>query len=102
MATCHYAKIMTSFLDERKVDYVKKSENAPNLPQARPIERFWAFVKRKYSKVKKTPKNLKAFKRIITRLIKEVAAESGKTLMRRVRQKIRAIGRQGVLGPLKG
>lgn len=73
MATCHYAKNVTSFLKEKKVKFVQKCENAPNVPQARPIEKFWALLKHKYSKVKKTPKDLAAFKRIITKLMKEVA-----------------------------
>lgn len=42
MATCHYASIVTDYLEKANIEFVQKKQNAPNVPQARGIERFWA------------------------------------------------------------
>jgi hypothetical protein len=34
-------------LEELKTEYVPKIENPPNVPQIRPIEKFWANLKKK-------------------------------------------------------
>lgn len=101
MATSHYAKIVTDYFQEKKIDFVKKQDNAPNVPQARPIEKFWALIKREYSRRKNAPKNLRGFQQVLGKIIKEVAENHGETLMASVRQKLRSIGREGVFGPLK-
>ncbi|KAJ3645955.1 hypothetical protein Zmor_023572 [Zophobas morio] len=62
LATVHYGKIVTSFLNTENISFVHKNENAPNVPQARGIERFWALCKEEYSKRKTPPKNLNGFK----------------------------------------
>lgn len=100
MATSHYAKKVTYFLHAKKVVFVEKKDNAPNVPQARPIERFWAYLKREYSRLGDPPKTLRGFLHVIGNLIKKVARNHGKTLMKNVRSKIRKIGRDGVYGPL--
>lgn len=46
LATCHYATIVQEYLRDQKIHFVPKSENAPNLPQARPIGKYWVLVKR--------------------------------------------------------
>lgn len=101
MATSHYAQIVTNFLHEKKVDFVEKKDNAPNVPQSRPIERFWTLLKREYAKRSNPPKSLRGFQQVIGNLIKKVAKNHGKTLMKSVRSKLRKIGREGVYGPLK-
>ena len=53
MAPCHYAKEVTKWMTENNINFFKKNENAPNVPQARPIERFWAICKREYKKQNK-------------------------------------------------
>ena len=41
---------MTSFHDSEKIKYVEKLENLANVPEARPIEDFWADLYNKSSK----------------------------------------------------
>lgn len=101
MASCHYAKKVTAFLREKKVDFVEKKDNAPNVPQCRPIEKFWALIKKEYSKKKRAPKNFEGFRRAMQKIIKDVAEKSGKELMRGVRQSLRSTGKEGVFGALK-
>ncbi len=57
MATSHYARECTTYLSSEGVDFVSKKDNAPNVPQLRPIERFWALCKRRYSDLRRQPKN---------------------------------------------
>lgn len=47
LASSHYAKNTLTALDAMNVKYVPKRLNPPNVPQLRPIEDFWANLKRK-------------------------------------------------------
>lgn len=96
MATSHYCKEVTTYLKDQNVNFVLKQENAPNVPQCRPIERFWALCKKKYSSIRRQPKDLEAFKRKWREISKEVAEESGKALMAGVRQKVASVAKNGV------
>jgi hypothetical protein len=46
LATCHYSRITRDWY-EANINFVSKVDNPPNLPQARPIEEFWAILSRK-------------------------------------------------------
>lgn len=46
LASSHYANEVIDFLDRENVNYVPKVKNPPNVPEARPIEDFWAILKR--------------------------------------------------------
>ena len=45
-ATAHYAKSTLGLLKANDIQFVAKDENLPNAPELRPIERYWAIVKR--------------------------------------------------------
>ena len=45
LASAHYAKTVTGFFDEKNINYVKKKDNPPNVPELRPIEDFWGILK---------------------------------------------------------
>ena len=51
-------------------------------PQIRPIEKFWAICKQKYSKVKKIPQDVKEFTRIWSKIAKESPKRREKYLWR--------------------
>lgn len=101
MATCHYRGDVTEWLKSEKVDFIEKSENAPNVPQARPIERFWALCKKAYKARKVPAKSLSSFKRIWKNISMKVAKDSARTIMKDARKNLRAIGYSGVLAPYK-
>ena len=63
--------------------------NAHNIPQARPIETFWALCKPEYRKRLKQPKNLIGFRQIWRNVSKKVSREHGKNLMHNVCKNIR-------------
>jgi len=102
MASCHYHRNVTDFLGAKNIDFVQKENNAPSVPQARPIEKFWALCKAEYRKRRKPAKNLRSFRTIWSNISKKVAKKSGKALMRGVRKKLRQIGRKGVYAAYKG
>jgi transposase len=101
MAKCHYAKVVTDFLEDEKIDYIKKEENLPNCPQARPIEKFWAICKQKYAATNKEYKTLRNFKVAWNKISNEVINESGNALMMNVKQKLRIISKHGAFQPFK-
>ncbi|CAF1093130.1 unnamed protein product [Didymodactylos carnosus] len=44
LASSHYAKQTTEWLNERKVAFVPKCANPPNVLKALPIEDFWSIL----------------------------------------------------------
>ncbi len=45
LAPAHYARKVTSYLTEKKINFVPRVMNPANLPKARPIEDFWCSLK---------------------------------------------------------
>lgn len=88
LATIHYANIVKSEI-EKNLSLVLTDENPPNVPHLRPIERFWAICKQKYSKLKETPDTLRKFRFQWKKISSEVALSSGKALMKDVKRKIK-------------
>jgi hypothetical protein len=101
MATAHYHNDVTKWLKAQNVEFVKRDSNAPNCPQVRPIERFWAECKKIYKSRRKQPKTLTGFKRIWKNISETIAERSGKNLMRGLKTKLKAVGHGGVLAPYK-
>lgn len=46
LASAHYAADTLNLLKSNRIDFVKKEHNPPNCPNLRPIERYWAIMKR--------------------------------------------------------
>ena len=45
LASAHYAEPTIDFLCENLINNVDKPDNSANMPEVRPIERFWARLK---------------------------------------------------------
>jgi hypothetical protein len=43
----NYSRDTQNWLQHHHIPFVPKHDNPPNLPEARPIEDFWALVSRK-------------------------------------------------------
>ena len=99
MASCHYQRSVITWLKDQNINFVDKCENAANVPQARPIERFWALCKAEYKRRKTPARNLNLFKRIWKNIAVKVAAKIAQRLMKSARQKLRTIGYKGVRAP---
>ena len=96
MASIHYAADVCQWLKQQNINFVPLNNNAPNIPQARPIETFWALCKSEYKRQQYYPKDLDEFKKIWKLLSNKVAKNSAQTLMKGVRGKIRTIAYYGV------
>lgn len=101
LAPAHYSKKVIAFLTDAGVKFVDRKSNTPNMPQGRPIEKFWALSKRKYSLRSAPAKNIRGFKKIWKNITAEVAAESAQNLVKNLKQKLRQITREGVYAPLR-
>jgi hypothetical protein len=100
MASSHYCKDVIDWLNENDIKYVPRKDNAPNVPQARPIEKYWAISKKEYSKEKKQPKSKVGFARVWRRVSSKVAEKSAQKLMSTCRRKLRTISNEGVFSTL--
>ena len=50
LVSAHYAKRLLEEIDRLNITVVPKNANPPNVPQLRPIENFWANLKRRIYK----------------------------------------------------
>ncbi|RWS19878.1 uncharacterized protein B4U80_11465 [Leptotrombidium deliense] len=69
-ASCHYGSETVNVLENSTINYVPKSHNPANVPQLRPIERFWAMLKQKVYANGYQAENLHSLRRRIVSKIK--------------------------------
>ncbi|XP_050508102.1 uncharacterized protein LOC126885559 [Diabrotica virgifera virgifera] len=91
LASCHYARITRDWYETNNITFVPKADNPPNLPQARPIEEFWAILSRKVYNNGWEAQNQEQLRRRIYTKIREIDAEVVQRMMQRVRGIIRQI-----------
>lgn len=101
MSTAHYEKSVLRYLESEGIEFLKWNENAPKLPQARPIERYWALCKREYAKLPVRPTSVCEFAKVWMEISARIMESSGKKLFAGLRKKLRAVKKDGPLGPLK-
>lgn len=89
LASCHYAKLTLSWFEANNVAFIKKYMNPPNCPEFRPIERYWAIVKRILKKNGGTVKDINAMKIKWNQQAAKVTDEGVRTLMSHIKQKVR-------------
>lgn len=63
LASAHYANSVLQWLSKNNVQFVEKDINPPNCPDLRPIERYWAIVKRHFRKEGTVSQNMQEFKK---------------------------------------
>jgi hypothetical protein len=76
---------------------VAENENPSNLPECRPIERFWYLLKAEVYKDDWCAPNLKQLERKIRACVKNFDLDLLVTLFGGVRSKIRDVGRNGTV-----
>ena len=97
LASAHYASNTIDCLNDHNVKFVAKNENPANLPECRPIERFWYLLKAEVYKDDWCAPNLKQLERKIRDCVKNVNLDLLVTLFGGVRSKIRDVGRNGTV-----
>lgn len=94
LATAHYAKETLDLMKANNVDFVEKEDNPPNCPQLRPIERYWANVKRYLQKNGQEAGNIADFKKMWAAASRKVSKDSVRKLMKNIRVKVRNFSRE--------
>ncbi|KAF2903045.1 hypothetical protein ILUMI_03142 [Ignelater luminosus] len=93
MATAQYAANVIAAYEDLNINYVPKEKNVPNVPQLRPIERFWRNLKREvYSGGWKASSHRQLEQRILLK-IRQSKTSTFENLMRRIKTKIRQASR---------
>lgn len=100
LASCHYAKRTLDWLTEQKVPFVPKKDNPPNVPQARPIENFWAALKRMVYDNGWEARNEQQLINRIKQKLKEIDVCTCQNLIRHIRTTLRKIEDHGPLSVL--
>lgn len=96
MATYHYKPEVREYLESIGLAFISKKENGPNMPQCRPIEKFWALVEREMAAYSTPAKNLKSFSMRWNICSRRVAERSGFELTKNFNKRIRMCK---ILGP---
>lgn len=60
LASCHYSRKTMEWYRQNSIEVITKEMNPPNTPELRPIERYWAIVKRIYKGTRCSIKNEKS------------------------------------------
>lgn len=93
LATIHYSRDAVSWFEENQVAYVKKCHNPPNTPELRPIEHYWALLKRNIKKRSSAAFDIVSFKAKVNGAIKTIAENTVQNLMAGIKRKARMFGR---------
>ena len=101
LASAHYAKTVVDYLNEKKVKFVQKSENPPNVPEARPIEDFWGLIKGEVYKNNWQAENIDQLKNRINLCLKKIGQNRVYDLMSTVANRLNNIRMHGVIGAKK-
>ena len=95
LASAHYSKTTTDFLNANLVNFVEKHDNPPNVPQARPIENFWALLSSRVYKHGWRANSKPQLIRRIKKMLKEVTENELQGLFKDLRGKLRKISDKG-------
>lgn len=89
LATSHYSKRAMKWYEDNGVNIVPKWCNPPNCPELRPIERYWAMVKRNLKATKGFVKNEKQFTNKWRQSAEKVSQTTVQLMMGHVNGKVR-------------
>lgn len=97
LASSHYAETVCDFMIEKKIPFVEKYENPANLPECRPIEQFWATLKRLVYVDGWQATNLAQLSLRIRSSIKKIDSNQLAELFDRMLRNLKDVGRNGVI-----
>lgn len=81
LASCHYSKATQEWYIKNCVTFIEKDINPPNCPELRPIERYWAIMKRHLQQKVKSANSVKDFEEKWNQTAKKMDESSVQTLM---------------------
>lgn len=89
LATAHYATTTLNLLRKNNIEFVSKDKNPPNVPQCRPIERYWALIKNNLRKSNQASNDIKDFEIKWKDATKKISKNTVINLMKDIRKKLR-------------
>ena len=97
LASSHYAKTVLDYLRAKNVNFVKKDQNPPNVPECRPIENFWGILKGKVYKNNWQAQNLDQLRVRIAYCLKKIDMELVKRISASIQWRVGQIHFKGVI-----
>ena len=97
LASSHYAKSVTSYLTEQKINFVQKKDNPPSLPEARAIEDFWSILKGKVYKNNWQAKDLPQLITRIKKCLREIDPKLVQALAKSTQSRLDKIRRNNII-----
>lgn len=89
LASCHYSKTVLQWYETNGIQFIPKELNPPNCPQLRPIERFWAIMKRKLKVNGSVVKSINELRTKWNKIAKTMDENNVRRLMKRIPGKVR-------------
>jgi transposase len=97
LASAHYAETVCDFMIEENISFVDKHENPANLPECRPIELFWASLKRLVYEANWQAKNLDQLELRIRNCLKKMDTNILENLFDGMLHNLKDVARNGVI-----
>ena len=97
LASSHYENSVTELLQQQNIKVLPKERNPPNVPQVRPIETFWADLKRRMFENGFKPKTVDDLEKRAKKIIKNYPINYFERLMSGVGRKVRKAANRGPL-----
>lgn len=88
LASCHYSRRAVEWYEQNNVRLVPREANPPNSPELRPIERYWALVKKELKATKKVTRDLPDFKFKWRAASRSIGEDTIKSLMEGIPEKL--------------
>jgi transposase len=95
LATSHYSKIVTQYLDQNGVQFVAKEFNPQNCPQARPIETLWSILKNMVYDQGWEARNIDQLERRIAQKMEEIDVNVVQSMFSGIRKQLKKIAEHG-------
>lgn len=97
LASCHYSAAALEWYHTNNINIVPKEANPPNCPEFRPIEKYWALIKRELKKTKATALTVENFRNRCYKAADKVGESVVRTLMATVNNRVRTFLRENEL-----
>jgi hypothetical protein len=95
LASSHYSKIVTKYLEDNSIKFVEKKFNPQNCPQARPIETFWSILSNMVYAQGWEAKSILQLKARISKKLREIDMNVVQSMFSCVKTQLRKISDQG-------
>lgn len=86
LASAHYAAATLNLLRANNIEFVEKDMNPPNVPQCRPVDRYWSLIKANLKKTKQSASDKKKFEKKWKAPSKKLPNSTVKNLMKGIRK----------------